>query len=82
MRNVPAMDATGLHALEELARKCSRSGTLLILSEVSPQPMRTIMRAHKVELFGRDHRAKTFEAAVELATAQVTAEKSAPAATP
>src|SRR6476660_9606344 len=38
MRDVPAIDATGLHALQELARRCRREGTLLLLSDVHAQP--------------------------------------------
>ncbi|MCA9773436.1 MAG: STAS domain-containing protein, partial [Myxococcales bacterium] len=42
MRRVPAMDATGLHALEEFHAKCRREGTHVILSGVQPQPLRTM----------------------------------------
>jgi SulP family sulfate permease len=34
MRNVPAIDATGLHALDDFYQKCKRAGTILILSGV------------------------------------------------
>ncbi|MBS0603623.1 MAG: sulfate permease [Verrucomicrobia bacterium] len=34
MRKVPAIDATGLHALDEFYEKCKRTGTILILSGV------------------------------------------------
>lgn len=34
MRKVPAIDATGLHALDDFYEKCKHSGTLLILSGV------------------------------------------------
>jgi SulP family sulfate permease len=34
MRKVPAIDATGLHALEDFYDKCARRGTLLMLSGV------------------------------------------------
>jgi len=45
MRDVPAIDATGLHALQELARRCRREGTLLILSDVHAQPMFALVRS-------------------------------------
>ena len=70
MRNVPAIDATGLHALEQLAKKCRRMGTLLILSEVSAQPLRTLTRARS-EYFGREHLAKTFDLALQYAAEKV-----------
>jgi SulP family sulfate permease len=75
MRNVPSIDATGLHALEQLALKCRKSGTHLVFSEVGPQPMRTIMRAHRPELSSREHLARTFEQAVEYAAGVVSEAK-------
>jgi SulP family sulfate permease len=68
MRNVPAIDATGMHALEQMAKKCRHQGTTLILTEVGAQPLRAIVRAGKLEVFGgRKHLAKTFDMAVEAA---------------
>jgi SulP family sulfate permease len=45
MRNVPAIDATGIYALEQLARKCRAQKTALLLSEVRPQPLHAIGKA-------------------------------------
>jgi SulP family sulfate permease len=45
MRHVPAIDATGLHALEQMAKKCRHDRTRLILSEVREQPCRAIERS-------------------------------------
>jgi SulP family sulfate permease len=39
MRRVPAIDATGMHALDEFYRKCKRQGTQLLLAGVHAQPM-------------------------------------------
>ena len=39
MRRVPAIDASGLHALEEFYKKCKSQGTALILSGVHAQPL-------------------------------------------
>jgi SulP family sulfate permease len=47
MRNVPAIDATGLHALEQMARKCRHEGTRLILAEVREQPLLAIEKSGK-----------------------------------
>jgi SulP family sulfate permease len=47
MRNVPAIDATGLHALDQMAKKCHAQGTLLILTEIREQPMNAIAKAGK-----------------------------------
>jgi SulP family sulfate permease len=68
MRNVPAIDATGLHALEQMAKKSRARGTELILTEVRQQPLRAIVRARKLDaLGGREHLAKTLEIALERA---------------
>jgi SulP family sulfate permease len=45
MRRVPAIDATGLHALEEFYRRCHRQGTTLLLSGVHAQPLFAFVRA-------------------------------------
>ncbi len=70
MRHVPAIDATGLHALEQTAIKCRHQGIELILCEVGEQPLRTIIRAGKLELFGGpEHMSKTLDAALNHADA-------------
>jgi len=51
MRNVPAVDATGVHALEQLALKCKSHGTTLILAEVRDQPRSVLQRARRSDLF-------------------------------
>ena len=43
IRNVPAIDATGLHVLGELHRKCRRQNTRLVFSGVNTQPL-TVFR--------------------------------------
>ena len=50
MRHVPAMDASGAHALDELCAKCRRHGTTLILSGVRSQPREAL---HKLGLLDR-----------------------------
>jgi SulP family sulfate permease len=45
MRNVPAIDSTGLHALRELWRRSRREGTLVILSDVHSQPVVALERS-------------------------------------
>jgi SulP family sulfate permease len=68
MRNVPAIDATGIYALERMAKKCHHDGTTLILTEIREQPLRAIVRARKLELFGgRQNLAKNLDIALERA---------------
>jgi SulP family sulfate permease len=65
MRYTPAIDATGMHALEAMARKCRQQGTVLVLCELRQQPLRAIVRARKLEeLGGRRNLAKTLEIAL------------------
>ncbi|HEX7831448.1 MAG TPA: sulfate permease [Thermoanaerobaculia bacterium] len=66
MRDVPAIDATGIHALEQVAKKCASQGTVLILSEVREQPRNALARAHKDELLA--NRATTLDEALERAS--------------
>jgi len=67
MRNVPAIDATGIHALGQLALKCKSQSTLLILSEVRDQPRSALARSKNVELFA--NRVTTLDDALDRAAA-------------
>jgi SulP family sulfate permease len=55
LRHVPAIDATALHALEDVSIRSRKSGTHLVLSGVQPGPMATLTRAGIVDLVGRDN---------------------------
>ena len=45
MRAVPAMDATGIHALRNVVLRSRRDGTLVLLSEVHMQPLVALSRS-------------------------------------
>jgi sulfate permease, SulP family len=64
MREVLAMDATGLKALEETFAKFHRIGTVLLLSGVQPQPMKVIREAGFIERIGADNVLDNFRAAL------------------
>jgi SulP family sulfate permease len=55
MRNVPAMDATGLYALTELRRSCERMGCTLVLAEIHTQPFIALDHSGRREEFGADN---------------------------
>jgi len=55
MRDVPAIDATGLHALRELARRYRGEGTLLLLSDVHAQPMFALVRSDILQEIGEEN---------------------------
>lgn len=64
MRRVPAMDATGLHALEEFYRKCHRQGTVLVLSGIHTQPLEVLTRAGLDLVIGRENIRPDIDAAL------------------
>lgn len=45
LRNVPAIDSTGMHALRDVARRSRGDGTLVLLSDVQPQPLAALSRS-------------------------------------
>jgi SulP family sulfate permease len=55
MRDVPAIDSTGLHALGDLVRRTRGDGTLILLSDVHAQPMMALGRSELLDELGDDH---------------------------
>ncbi|HJR41390.1 MAG TPA: sulfate permease [Gemmatimonadaceae bacterium] len=54
MRNVPAIDATGLHALRDVVHRSRKDGTLVLLSDVHAQPMIALGRSDLLDEIGDD----------------------------
>lgn len=52
MRDVPAIDSTGIHALEELLKETKKYDTKLILSGVHTQPLMALAQAEFIEKIG------------------------------
>ena len=52
MRNVPAMDASGLHAFRVAVEKLHRDGVKILLTGVQPQPMKVMFESGFVEWLG------------------------------
>jgi SulP family sulfate permease len=73
MRNVLAIDATGLHALEEVADRLRRRGAALLLSGVHSQPLAALERGGAIERIGVDRVFETFAEAVAHAEALIQA---------
>jgi SulP family sulfate permease len=67
MRNVPAIDATGLHILSEFRLRCQREGTHFILADVHAQPVTALMRSGVWEEIGEDNITGNLEKALERA---------------
>jgi SulP family sulfate permease len=55
MRNVPAMDASGLHAFEVAIDKLRRDKIEIFLTAVQPQPMKVMFESGLAERIGLDH---------------------------
>ena len=55
LRNMNAIDATGLHALETLADRLHQSGRHLLLCGARDQPARMLRQANFVEHIGKDN---------------------------
>lgn len=66
MRNVPALDATGLHILEETWKNSVRSNIHLIISEVHTQPLIALTRSDLMSKIGEENITATFDEALEL----------------
>ena len=54
MRDVPAIDATGLHALGDIMRRFRSQGTLVLLSDVHAQPLLALGRSYLLDEIGDD----------------------------
>ena len=71
MRLVPFIDASGVHALKNLAQRCKKRNIVLVVSGLQPQPARVIADMHLNERAGELHFVGDYEAALALATTLV-----------
>jgi len=55
MRNVPFIDASGMHALKEFYYKCLRHNTVLLLSGIQGQSKKDLKRLGLTNLVGEEH---------------------------
>ena len=67
LRNMTALDATGLHALEVLAERLRKSGRTLLLCGARDQPLATLERSDFLERLGPENLLPHVEAALERA---------------
>lgn len=64
MRNVPAMDISGLETLETVHANCQKRGITLILSHVNQQPMHVIEKAGFDKTLGADNLCENIDKAL------------------
>ena len=69
MRNVPAMDITGMDALLEAYNTCKKKNIKLLLSHVNEQPMHVMEKSGFVDMLGKDNFCENIDAALERAAA-------------
>jgi len=67
MRNVPAIDSTGMHALGDLHARCRRDGTLLLLADVHAQPRVALERSGLIDRIGEAQIFGSLDEALEFA---------------
>lgn len=68
LRNMTALDATGLHALEVLAKRLRKSGRGLLLCGARDQPAQLLHQAEFIEQFGSENILPHIEAALKRAS--------------
>ena len=73
MRHVLAIDATGLHALEDVHTRLRSQGATLLLAGVHAQPLVAMTRSKTIEIIGLDNMFATYTDAILRATVLVEA---------
>jgi SulP family sulfate permease len=71
LRNVPAIDATGIHALMDVVRRTRQDGTRVMLSELRSQPMMALGKSGALDEIGDDDLFGSVEEAVALVRAEL-----------
>ena len=65
IRNVPLIDATGIHVLRELNNRCKKEGTTLVLSGVGMVPYQTLKQSGLLAEIGQENVCQTIELAIQ-----------------
>ncbi|MCR5213270.1 MAG: sulfate permease [Eubacterium sp.] len=68
MRGVPALDASAMHAMEQLYDRCKAADVQLVFSHVNEQPMKTMEKSGFVEKVGPDNFRAHIDDAIEWAS--------------
>lgn len=55
LRNVPAIDSTGMHALKDVVHRTRKDGTLVLLSDVHTQPFFALSRSAVLDEIGEEN---------------------------
>jgi len=55
MRNVPAIDSTGMHALKDVVHRTRGDGTLVLISDIHTQPLVALGRSAVIDEIGEEN---------------------------
>ena len=67
MRNVPAIDATGVEALSRIVARCEKHHVQVVFSHVNEQPMHAMEKAGFIEKVGKENFCSHIDTALERA---------------
>ncbi|KAA6458594.1 STAS domain-containing protein [Acidobacteria bacterium AB60] len=67
LRNMTAIDASGIHAIESFAQRLRRSGRTLLLCGAMEQPSRLLAQSRFLDLIGRENVLPNIQAALDRA---------------
>jgi SulP family sulfate permease len=73
MRNVPAMDATGLSAFKDLVKQSRKEGTAVYITEIHAQPMVALARSDLLDELGEENVLGSLDEGLERARAALRA---------
>jgi SulP family sulfate permease len=67
MRNVPAIDASGIRVLDDLFESFSRQGIRFLIAGIDAQPRQALERAGRIDRYGRENFVATLDEALRQA---------------
>jgi len=67
MRNVPAIDASGVDTLFDIVKRCKKNNIQVVFSHVNEQPMNVMKKAGFIELVGEENFCNHIDTALERA---------------
>jgi len=68
MRGVPALDASAMHAMEQLYNRCKEANIQMVFSHVNEQPLKTMEKCGFVDKVGRENFCAHIDEAIEWAS--------------
>ena len=64
MRSVPAIDATGIHALENILDNFEKKGKTIIISHANEQPLKVLKKSGLYKKIGKENFCPNIDAAL------------------